>query len=195
MYPDDRWRDTFDWCGTIGSFIVTLVFGVGFANFFIGMPVAGNPPHMTQSFLSLFSPFALLGGVMLVVLFTIHGAVFLSLKTKGIVHEKAVGYTDKMGWVAVALLALFVICGNVFYPASDNPWIEAGHHRLLGSWHRLGAGAGWRNARPQGSSRRLGIHLHRPDHCDAVRDGLREDVRYSRLHLGSRGHAGSDGGC
>lgn len=124
MYPDDRWRDTFDWCGTIGSFIVTLVFGVGFANFFIGMPVAGNPPHMTQSFLSLFSPFALLGGVMLVVLFTIHGAVFLSLKTKGIVHEKAVGYTDKMGWVAVALLALFVICGNVFYPASDNPWIE-----------------------------------------------------------------------
>ncbi len=124
MYPDDRWRDTFDWCGTIGSFLVTLVFGVGFANFFIGMPVAGDPPHMTQSFLSLFSPFALLGGVMLVVLFTVHGAVFLSLKTKGSVYDKAKGYASKMGWVAVVLLALFVVCGNIFYPASDNPWIE-----------------------------------------------------------------------
>ncbi len=124
IMPDDRWRDTFDWCGTIGSLIVALVFGVGFANFWIGMPVAGDPPHMTQSLLSLFSPFGLLGGVMLVVLCTYHGAMFLSLKTAGSVYDKAQGYIAKVGWVAVLLLALFVVAGNIFYPASHNAWIE-----------------------------------------------------------------------
>lgn len=123
MMPDDRWRDTFDWCSSIGSFIVSLVFGVGFANFFIGMPVAGNPPHMTQSFWSLFSPLALLGGVLTVLLFTVHGAVFLTLKTEGSVYEKAEGYIKKMGPVVVVLLLAFVVCANVFYPTSDNPWL------------------------------------------------------------------------
>ncbi len=37
-HPDAKWRNAFDWMASIGSFIVTLVFGVGFANFIIGLP-------------------------------------------------------------------------------------------------------------------------------------------------------------
>lgn len=123
LMPDDNWRDTFDWCATIGSFIVSLVFGVGFANMWIGMPVAGDPPHMTQSFWSLFSPFALLGGVLAVVLFMVHGAVFLSLKTKGSVHDKAHGVIKLLGPVALALLTAYIVIGNIAYPASDNAFL------------------------------------------------------------------------
>lgn len=121
LMPDDNWRDTFDWASTIGSFIVALVFGVGFANMWIGMPVGGEPPLMTQSFWSLFSPFALLGGVATVVLFVVHGAVFLSLKTADSVREKANGVIKVLGPVALALLAAYVIIGNIVYPAADNP--------------------------------------------------------------------------
>ena len=125
LRPDDTWRDSFDWCATIGSFIVSLVFGVGFANMWIGMPVAGNPPHMTQSFWSLFSPLALIGGLMTVVLFAVHGAIFLSLKTRGVVRENAHKVVKIAGPVAVLLLAIFVVGGNIFYPASDNPYLDA----------------------------------------------------------------------
>lgn len=38
--PDDRWRNAFDACASIGSLIVSLVFGIGFANFVKGMDVA-----------------------------------------------------------------------------------------------------------------------------------------------------------
>lgn len=124
LMPDDNWRDTFDWCATIGSFLVSLVFGVGFANMWIGMPVAGDPPHMTGSFWSLFSPFALLGGVLAVVLFMVHGAVFLTLKTDGVVRENASRVVRSLGPVAVGLLALFVVIGNIAYPASDNPHLS-----------------------------------------------------------------------
>ena len=124
LMPDDNWRDTFDWAATIGSFLVSLVFGVGFANMWMGMPVAGDPPHMTGSFWSLFTPFALLGGVLSVVLYMVHGAVFLSLKTDGVVRENANRVVRSLGPVAVALLAVFVVVGNIAYPASANPYLN-----------------------------------------------------------------------
>ncbi len=126
LMPDDNWRDTFDWTSTIGSLIVSLVFGVGFANMWKGMPVGGEPPLMTQSFWSLFSPFALLGGVLAVVLFMVHGAVFLCLKTSDVVHENANRVVKVLGPVALALLAAYIVVGNIAYPASDNPHVGAG---------------------------------------------------------------------
>lgn len=130
LRPDDRWRDTFDWCGTIGSFIVSLVFGVGFANMWIGIPVAGDPVRMTQSFWSLFSPLALVGGLLTVVLFAVHGAIFLSLKTTGVVRDNAHKVVAVAAPLAIVLLAVFVTCANVFYPATDNPYLSGG----LATW-------------------------------------------------------------
>ena len=120
-HPDARWRNAFDWMACIGSFIVSLVFGVGFANFIIGMPVAlaegSNHLHVfTGGFWSLFSPFALLGGVVLVVLFLFHGANFLTLKTRGIVHDRAKAFAAKIGLAAIV--------GGAIVPTGSCP-IEA----------------------------------------------------------------------
>lgn len=131
LRPDDRWRDAFDACASIGSFVVTLVFGVGFANFVKGLPVDGD--HLfTGTLLGLFSPFALLGGVMLVVLFLAHGSQFLSLKTYGTVHEKARSFSLKATPAAIVLVGLFVAFQNIFYPATDNPYL--GGVGSIGSW-------------------------------------------------------------
>ena len=149
--PDARWRNTFDWMAATGSFIVSLVFGVGFANFIIGMPVAlaegSNHLHVfTGGFWSLFSPFALLGGVVLVVLFLFHGANFLALKTKGVVHDRAKAFSAKVGLAAIVGGAIYLVWANIAYGWGAIGWVltvlaAAG---LIGSWLAIRAGRdGW----------------------------------------------------
>ena len=113
--PDTRWRTTFDWLAATGSFIVPLVFGIGFANFIIGLPVVqaatNDKLHVLAGqpyFWQLFSPFGLLGGVVLVVLCLFHGSLFLALKTKGVVHDRAVTFANTIGMVIIALGVFFM---------------------------------------------------------------------------------------
>ncbi|WP_203567766.1 cytochrome d ubiquinol oxidase subunit II [Aestuariimicrobium ganziense] len=136
-----QWRNAHDWMAIIGSFLPSLVLGVGFANFVKGLTVAGDPPLVTTGFWSLFSPFALLGGVLFVVLFAAHGAIFIALKTKGDVHEEAKNLGTKLAYASAALLAVWAIWLNLAY-APDNPaakvvtWITA----LLAAAAVAGAG-------------------------------------------------------
>ena len=108
-HPDARWRATFDVFATYGSLAVSLVLGIGFANFVIGL--ANDGKLWNGSFFGLFGPFALLGGVLFVALFLIHGATFLALKSRGEIHDRARAF--------VGLLAVFVVCQHVFWPAAS----------------------------------------------------------------------------
>ncbi|PKQ30591.1 MAG: cytochrome d ubiquinol oxidase subunit II [Actinobacteria bacterium HGW-Actinobacteria-2] len=134
-HPETKWRNTFDWMAAIGSFIVPLVFGVAFANFIIGLPVAlattaQNPYLMAPAaaalyvitpapyFWQLFSPFALLGGIVLVVAFLFHGAVYLTLKTKaGELHDRVRKFASTIGLVAIVGGAAYLLWQNLVYPA------------------------------------------------------------------------------
>jgi cytochrome bd ubiquinol oxidase subunit II len=134
-HPETKWRNTFDWMAAIGSFIVPLVFGVAFANFIIGLPVAlatkaQNPNLLTAGasqlyvltpapyFWQLFSPFALLGGIVLVVAFLFHGAIYLTLKTKaGELHDRARKFASTIGLVAIVGGAVYLLWQNLVYPA------------------------------------------------------------------------------
>ena len=116
-HPGTRFRAMLDWFAIVGSFLPSLVFGVGFANFVIGL--ANDGLLWNGSFWGLFGPFALLGGVMLVVLFLVHGSAFIALKTKGLIHDRAEAFGARFGWAATALVAVFVISQNLFYPATS----------------------------------------------------------------------------
>ena len=182
-HPDSRYRNMLDWFAIIGSFLPTLVFGVGFANFIIGL--ANDGLLWNGSFIGLFGPFALLGGVMLVVLFLVHGAAFIALKTKHEIHDRAESFGAKVGWVATALVALFVVCQNVFYPANSE------FRELLGlrldRWH-LGDRLHRRRHLDAGPRpRRLGFHPHRLVGGHLVRRRLRQDVRQPGLQAGRDG--------
>ena len=133
MHPETKWRNAFDWCNTIGSFIVTLVLGVGFANFIRGVPANTMVNGLTgdlsttevfiHRFFGLFNGYGLLGGVMLVVLFLAHGAQFLSIKTMDEVGASARKVADMLTPVAAVLMAAFVAWGTLLY-AGDNPFTE-----------------------------------------------------------------------
>ncbi|MCC6496009.1 MAG: cytochrome d ubiquinol oxidase subunit II [Propionibacteriaceae bacterium] len=129
-HPEAKWRNAFDWMAAIGSFLVTLVFGVGFANFIIGLPVAtaANNPSLfvvtpSPYFFQLFNWFGLLGGVCLVALFLFHGSLFLALKTKGELHERAKGFAAKVGLVSIGLGAIFLVSQNLIHPTGVLGWV------------------------------------------------------------------------
>ncbi len=121
--PEASWKRRWDLAAAIGSFLPSLVFGVGFANLLGGVALApyetafGTVPLMAGDFVTrffgLFWPFDLLGGVLFVALFLTHGAVFAALKTKGDIHGRLEAFAVKTGAVTTVLLLVFVVWANL----------------------------------------------------------------------------------
>jgi cytochrome d ubiquinol oxidase subunit II len=99
------------WCDgaiTVGSFLAAVLLGVAFANFVRGVDLDSHH-NMTNSFLSLLNPYALLGGVVTLTLFVFHGGLFLALRTIGPVRERAGQAATVIGPVtAMAGLGFFI---------------------------------------------------------------------------------------
>jgi cytochrome d ubiquinol oxidase subunit II len=109
---DAAWRRRWDVCIFIGSAVPALLWGVAFANIVHGVPI--NSSHQfTGNLLTLLHPYALLGGLVTLSLFTLHGALFLALKTDGNVRHAARRFAGKLGVVAVVLAAAFLIWTQV----------------------------------------------------------------------------------
>lgn len=124
-HPTSQWRNTFDWMATIGSFLPTLVLGVGFANFVRGIALGPKPtlngdfPVVTTSFWGLFTPFALVGGLLFVILFCAHGAGFIALRTTGHMHDRAGRTATRLGWLAALLMAVWAVMFNTMYAPAN----------------------------------------------------------------------------
>ena len=87
------WRSIWDWAIFGGSLVPALLWGVAFANFMRGVPVDSTMTYV-GGFWNLLNPYALLGGLVSLFGFTLHGAIYLHLKTSGEISEKA-------RWVAI----------------------------------------------------------------------------------------------
>ena len=83
-----NWRAWWDRAIFWGSALPALLWGVAFADFLHGVPVAANATW-TGNFFDLVKPYALVGGLTTLSLFTLHGATFLGLKSEGGVRERA----------------------------------------------------------------------------------------------------------
>jgi cytochrome bd ubiquinol oxidase subunit II len=82
------WRKTWDACHFIGSFAPALLLGVAFANIFAGIPI-DQEGILHGNLLTLLNPYGLLGGILFVLLFTLHGALWLLTKSEGELRERA----------------------------------------------------------------------------------------------------------
>jgi cytochrome d ubiquinol oxidase subunit II len=103
-----RWRATWEWTAAVGSFLAALLWGVGWADIVHGVPM--NAQHnVTASLWDLLHPYALLGGLTTLALFLSHGAIFLSLRTKGELVQRARLLARRASVAATALLAGFLI--------------------------------------------------------------------------------------
>lgn len=111
---DDRWRRRWDAAIVGGSFVPALLWGVAFANIVRGVPLDADHEY-TGTFFTLLNPFALLGGVTTVLLFALHGAVFLALKTTGDVRTRAIGVAKVTGPLLVVAGGGFLVWAVLAY--------------------------------------------------------------------------------
>lgn len=103
-----RWRKTWDWAIFFGSLLPPLLLGVAFANIVRGVPIDANMTYV-GGFFNLLNPYALLAGVTTVVVFTVYGGLFLSLKTTGKLYESALQSVGRMGPISAVLIVALVI--------------------------------------------------------------------------------------
>ena len=96
------WRRTWDLAFGVGSLLPALLFGVAVGNVLRGMPLDGEG-EFAGTFLGLLNPFSLLCGVLGLVMFVTHGALYLAGRTEGDLRDRMVAVARK-GWIAWGVL-------------------------------------------------------------------------------------------
>jgi cytochrome d ubiquinol oxidase subunit II len=102
------WRKTWDWVIFVGSLVPALLWGVAFANFVRGVPIDASLNYV-GGFWNLLNWYALLGGLVSLTGFCLHGAVFLTLKTSGPLADDSRKMAIRLWLPVVILLVAFSI--------------------------------------------------------------------------------------
>ncbi|MBY5826119.1 cytochrome d ubiquinol oxidase subunit II [Rhizobium leguminosarum] len=126
-----NWRSGWDWALFIGGFVPSLIFGVAVGNVLQGVPFRFADDmriFYEGSFFALLNPYALLCGLLSLVMLTMHGAAWLVLKSSGPVAERARSYGSI---AALAVIVLFAL-GGLFL------WIGVGGYRITSDISPIG---------------------------------------------------------
>lgn len=112
------WRSRWDWALFVGGAVPALIFGVAMGNVLQGVPF-----HFDQdlrvfyegTFFGLLNPFALLAGVVSLMMLITHGAAWLNLKTEGAVRDRAraIGSVTALITVVAYILAGVWLAGGI----------------------------------------------------------------------------------
>jgi cytochrome bd ubiquinol oxidase subunit II len=109
---DPRWRGFWDYALFAGGLVPSVVFGVAFGNLLQGVPFRIDSDlrilYQASGLFELLNPFGLLCGLVSAAMLATHGAVYLTLKTDGIVKERARAVV-RIG--ALATVVLFALAG------------------------------------------------------------------------------------
>ncbi|CAB3876089.1 cytochrome d ubiquinol oxidase subunit II [Achromobacter mucicolens] len=115
-----RWRNRWDAVLCFSGVVASLVFGVAMGNIVLGVPFTFDAvtlrPIYEGHFFQLFMPFALLAGVLSVVMLAMHGAVLLAWRTDDPVSARARNW----GRLCAVLTAVLFVAGG-FWVAGGVP--------------------------------------------------------------------------
>jgi len=103
-----RWRSTWTWANTIGSFGASLLWGIGLSCLVYGVPI-NSDGDFTGDLLDLFSPYSVFAGIAVVALFAFHGATFLTLRTAGELRARAERAARKLAIPAAVLGSVYLV--------------------------------------------------------------------------------------
>ncbi|MDQ1009721.1 cytochrome bd-type quinol oxidase subunit 2 [Streptomyces sp. V4I23] len=84
-----------------------MLWGVAFGNIVRGVKIDENKEYV-GGLIDLLNPYALLGGLVTLTLFTFHGTVFATLKTVGDIRVRARALALKLGLVTAAVALVFL---------------------------------------------------------------------------------------
>jgi cytochrome d ubiquinol oxidase subunit II len=116
---DPRWRRLWDTGFFIGSFLPALLLGVAFANLFKGIPIDAEGIFQGTLF-TLLNPYGLAGGILFVLLFIVHGALWLAVKSHGDLHHRAANLAARTWPVLLIMAVLFLLATVKWTTLFDN---------------------------------------------------------------------------
>jgi cytochrome d ubiquinol oxidase subunit II len=108
LRPESSWAANWDKAIFIGSLVPALLWGVAFADFLHGVPVLSNG-NFTGTFFDLVKPYALVGGVSTLLLFTLYGTTYLALKTDGDVRVRARELGQRLAPLTFVVMTAFMV--------------------------------------------------------------------------------------
>jgi cytochrome bd ubiquinol oxidase subunit II len=125
--PWGWWRAMWDVAFAFGSVLSAFLIGVTMGNVVQGVPI-GPDREFAGTLSGMLDPYSLFLGVMTVILFAMHGAIFLAMKTDGEVQAIVRGWIPRIIGLFIACYVVFnmltlVYCPNVLEAVRTRPWI------------------------------------------------------------------------
>jgi cytochrome d ubiquinol oxidase subunit II len=113
-----RWRGTWRWLNTAASVGAPFLWGVALANLVHGLPLSSKG-DFSGDLLDLFSGYTVLAGLATVLVFALHGATFLTLRTSGELRARAETAARRLS-VPVALVVGAFLAATVAVAVDRN---------------------------------------------------------------------------
>ena len=122
-FSSGGWKALWDALLWVGSFGPALLFGVAFANLFRGILIDKAGIYQGTLF-SLLNPYGLLGGILFTLIFTVHGALWLAIKSEGDLSKRAGKLAGNL-WFVLAVVAVAFLAATFFSTHLYDNYIKA----------------------------------------------------------------------
>ncbi|MDQ0951031.1 cytochrome d ubiquinol oxidase subunit II [Streptomyces phaeochromogenes] len=106
--PEEQWQRNWENAIFWTSLLPAFLWGVAFGNIVRGVKIDQDFEYVGNLW-DLLNPYAILGGLVTLTLFTFHGAVFAALKTLGDIRERARKLALGLGLVTAVLALAFLL--------------------------------------------------------------------------------------
>ena len=116
-----KWRKSWDMLIAVASLLSALLWGVAVSTLMTGVPIDQNM-EFVGSFFTLLTPFSIVGGVVFVLLFMFHGALFLQLKVgSDAVLERVNKIAAKAGIILIPVVLVWVVMAYLMTDILSRP--------------------------------------------------------------------------
>lgn len=105
---EERWQSNWENAIFWTSLITAFLWGVAFGNIVRGVKIDAEMEYV-GTYADLLNPYAIIGGLVTLTLFTLHGAVFTALKTLGDIRVRARRLATVLGLVTAVLAGVFLV--------------------------------------------------------------------------------------
>lgn len=86
------WRRSWDFSFCGASLLIALSMGMALGHLIQGIPINEQHHYVGEVVTAFIQPYPILVGIMTVALFMMHGAIFLVMKSEGVLQEKIIGW-------------------------------------------------------------------------------------------------------
>lgn len=121
--PMKWWRNVWDVAYSISSAMLALLLGVVLGNILIGMNMNENFVF-TGKWLEFLNPYSLAVGVTTLALFMVHGAIYLTMKTEGVLFKKIARLLRRSILFFVVTFAVVSIISVASFPHLTDKFME-----------------------------------------------------------------------